>query len=50
MVASPRETLEEYVECFQYDLQRSRYANLPMSDNVLKTKLIKRMKYHWIET
>ena len=28
MVARPNETLEEYVECFQYNLQRSPYACL----------------------
>ena len=40
MVARPNETLEEHVECFQYNLQRSPYASLPLPDNVLKTSLI----------
>ena len=48
MVARPSETLEEYVERFQYNLQRSPYAYLP--DNVLKTTMIKGMKDQWIET
>ena len=48
MVAKPNETLEEYVEHFQYNLQRSPYANLP--DNVLKTTMIKGMKDQWVET
>jgi len=50
MVARPSETLEEYVECFQYNLQRSPYASLPLPDNVLKTTLIKWMKEKLIET
>lgn len=50
MVARPSETLEEYVERFQYNLQRSPYATLPLPDNVLKTTLIKEMKEQWIET
>ena len=29
MVPKTNETLEEYVECFQYNLQRSPYANFP---------------------
>ena len=29
MTAKPNETLEEYVERFQYNLQRSPYASLP---------------------
>eukprot|EP00253_Pinus_taeda_P015703 PITA_15703 len=33
MVARPNETLEEYVEHFQYNLQRSPYASLPLPDN-----------------
>ena len=48
MVAKPHETLEEYVENFQYNLQRSPYENLP--DNVLKTTLIRGMKDQWVET
>jgi len=43
MVARPNETLEEYVEHFQYNLQRSPYASLPLPDNVLKTTLIREM-------
>ena len=48
MVAKPNETLEEYVEHFQYNLQRYPYANIP--DNVLKTTMIKGMKDQWVET
>ena len=44
MTAKPNETLEEYVEWFQYNLQRSPYASLPLPDNVLKTTLIRGMK------
>jgi len=50
MIARPNETLEEYVERFQYNLQRSPYASLPLPNNVLKTTLITRMKEQWIET
>lgn len=50
MVARPNETLEEYVERFQYNLQKSPYASLPLPDNVLKTTLIRGMKEQWIET
>ena len=50
MIARPNETLEEYVERFQYNLQRSPYASLPLPDNVLKTALIRGMKEKWIET
>ena len=50
MVARPNETLEEYVEHFQYNLQRSPYASLPLPDNVLKTTLIRGMKEQRIET
>jgi len=50
MTARPNETLEEYVESFQYNLQRSPYASLPLPDNVLKTALIRGMKEQWIET
>eukprot|EP00253_Pinus_taeda_P036590 PITA_36590 len=50
MIARPNETLEEYVERFQYNLQRSPYASLPLPDNVLKTTLIRGMKEQWIET
>ena len=48
MVAKPRKTLEEFVECFQYNLKISPYTNLP--DNVLKTTLIRGMKDQWVET
>ena len=48
MVAKPNETLEEYVEHFQYNLQRYPYVNLP--NNVLKTTMIKGMKDQWVET
>ena len=50
MVAKPNETLEEYVEWFHYNLQRSPYASLPLPDNVLKTTLIRGMKEQWIDT
>jgi len=50
MVARPSETLEEYVERFQYNLQRSPYATSPLPDNLLKTTLIKAMKEQWVET
>jgi len=50
MSARPNETLEEYVERFQYNLQRYPYASLPLPDNVLKTALIRGMKEQWIET
>ena len=50
MSARPNETLEEYVERFQYNLQRSPYASLPLPDNVLKTALIRGMREQWIET
>ena len=36
MTARLNETLEEYVERFQYNLQRSPYASLPLPDTVLK--------------
>ena len=50
MTAKPNETLEEYMERFQYNLQRSPYASLPLPDNVLKTTLIRGMKDQWVET
>ena len=50
MIAKPNETLEEYVERFQYNLQRSPYASLPLHDNVLKNTLIRGMKDQWVET
>lgn len=43
IIARRSETLEEYVERFQYNLQRSPYTTLPLPDNVLKTTLIKGM-------
>lgn len=48
MISKEDETLEEYVEGFQYNLQRSRYTTLPRE--VLKTTLIRGMKDEWIET
>lgn len=48
MAAKPSDTLEEYVEHFQYNLQRSPYTNFP--DNVLKSTMIRGMKYQWVET
>ena len=44
MKAKPNEALEEYVERFQYNLQRSPSESLPLPDNVLKTALIRGMK------
>ena len=48
MIAKENETLEEYVERFQYNLQRSPYGTLP--SEVLKATLIKGMKDEWVET
>lgn len=48
MVAKTNETLEEYVECFQYNLKRSPYLNFP--PEVLKTTMIKGIKDQWVET
>jgi hypothetical protein len=48
MTAKENETLEEYVERFQYNLQRSPYGTLP--GEVLKATLIKGMKDEWVET
>ena len=48
MIARENETLEEYVEIFQYNLQRSPYGTLP--GEVLKATLIKGMKDEWVET
>jgi len=50
MTTRPIETLEEYVERFQYNLQRSAYTTLPLPDQVLKTTLIKGRKEQWVET
>jgi hypothetical protein len=48
MTAKENETLEEYVERFQYNLQISPYGTLP--GEVLKATLIKGMKDEWVET
>jgi hypothetical protein len=48
MIAKENETLEAYVERFQYNLQRSPYGTLP--GEVLKATLIKGMKDEWVET
>jgi hypothetical protein len=48
MIEKKNETLEEYVERFQYNLQRSPYGMLP--GEVLKTTLMKGMKDEWVET
>jgi len=48
MTAKENESLEEYVERFQYNLQRSPYGTLP--GPVLKATLIKGMKDEWVET
>jgi hypothetical protein len=47
MIAKENESLEEYVERFQYNLQRSPYGTLP--GEVLKATLIKGMKDEWVE-
>jgi hypothetical protein len=48
MTTKENESLEEYVERFQYNLQISPYGTLP--GEVLKETLIKGMKYEWVET
>ena len=48
MTTKENEWLEEYVERFQYNQQRSPYGTLP--SEVLKDTLIKGMKYEWVET
>jgi hypothetical protein len=48
MIAKENESLEEYVERFHYNLQRSPYGALP--GEVLKETLIKGMKDEWVET
>jgi hypothetical protein len=48
MTAKENESLEEYVERFQYNLQRSPYGTL--TGEVLKATLIKGMKDEWVET
>ena len=47
MTAKENETLEEYVERFQYNLQRSPYTML--SKDILKTTMLKGMKEEWVE-
>ena len=48
MTAKDNETLEEYVERFQYNLQRSPYTML--SKDILKATMLKGMKEEWVET
>jgi len=48
MVAKDNETLEEYVEWFHYNLQRSPHTTLPKE--VLRAILIKGLKEEWLET
>jgi hypothetical protein len=48
MIAKENETLEKYVERFQYNLQRSPYNTL--LGEVLKSALIKGMEDEWVET
>ena len=48
MTTKENESLEEYVERFQYNLQRSPYVALP--GEVLMETLIKGMKDEWVET
>jgi hypothetical protein len=46
MTAIENESLEEYVERFQYNLQRSPYGTLP--GEVLKANMIKGMRDEWV--
>ena len=46
--AKEKDTLEEYVERFQYNFQISPYGTLP--GELLKATLIKGMKDEWVET
>jgi hypothetical protein len=48
MTMKENESLEEYVEIFQYNLQISPYGTLPRL--VLKETLIKGMRDEWVET
>jgi hypothetical protein len=48
MTAKENKMLEEYVERFQYNPQRSPYGTLP--SEVIKATLIKGMKDEWVET
>ena len=48
MIAKDNETLEEYVERFNYNLQRSPHTTLPKE--FLRVILIKGMKEEWVET
>ena len=48
MSAKENETLEEDVEIFQYNLQRSPYTT--MCKDILKETMIKGMKEEWVET
>lgn len=48
MFAKDNETLEEYVERFHYNLQRSPHSTL--AKQVLRAILIKGMKEEWMET
>ena len=48
MSTRENETLEEYVERFQYNLQRSPYTTL--SKDILKAAMIKGMKEEWFKT
>jgi len=47
MTTKENETLEEYVERFQYNLDRSPYNTL--AGEILKYTLIKGMKDEWVE-
>jgi len=48
MTAKDNEALEEYIECFNYNLQRSPHTVLPKE--VPRAILIKGMKEEWVET
>lgn len=48
MTANDNETLEEYVEQFNYNFERSPHTALPKE--VLRAILIKGMKEEWVET
>ena len=47
MSTKDNETLEEYVEIFQYNLQISPYTTL--SKDILKATMLKGMKEEWVE-
>ena len=48
MSTKDNETLEEYVQIFQYNLQRYPYTTL--SKDILKATMINGMKEEWVKT